>query len=75
MTKKWDANKKAWMINIFTKWLKALDQYFTQHEKDIILAVDNCTAYPEVLDICDLNYLSCQYMDTADGSFKREKYC
>ena len=43
------SNKKAWMTSeIFTDWLKKLDQRLKRQKRKIAMVVDNCPAHPHV---------------------------
>ncbi|UYV81478.1 TIGD6 [Cordylochernes scorpioides] len=53
-------NKKAWMTGeIFTDWLKKLDQIFKRRERKILLILDNCPAHqiPEGLQNIEIRFL------------------
>lgn len=47
----YDANKKAWMMTeIFTRWLKKLDNVMKRQNRKILLFIDQYTAQPPDTD-------------------------
>ena len=43
------SNKKAWMTSeIYTDWLKKLDQKLHRQKRKIAMVIDNCPAHPDV---------------------------
>ncbi len=46
------SQSRAWMTaELFTDWLKNLDQYFGRKKKKVLLFVDNCPAHPKNVEL------------------------
>ena len=61
------SNKKAWMTSeIFTNWLKKLDQKLQRQKRKITMVIDNCPAIPQVRGLKCIELISLQ--DPAYGA-------
>jgi len=46
------SQSRAWMTaELFSNWLKKLDQYFAKKNKKVLLFVDNCPAHPKDVEL------------------------
>ena len=40
----------------FEEWVKELDRRFKSENRNAVLIVDNCPAYPRIDDLANINY-------------------